>query len=374
MKKAIQKIIKLSWLICFVLFIACSNNEKQIKLKMIASNEKGLITVNPSDIKDTVELKLSDFIEDIEIIRLESSSQDALIKPGVVYISDNYIGYKGNHGIPGKLFERSTGKFICNLGSVGQGANEYFSITDMMICEKNESVYVLPMMAENMLVFDLKGNIKRLIPIAEKITKGAFFINDAGMIAIANMPFKNSKYVVWTQDFDGKVIHTVDSKPYIVDNYNDEMFHKGNTPKFDLFFTTQTNMWNYDIKSNKLNEVFYLDLKDKNSFFVLTELSTLFMCDILGGDISKGSFFVNKEDLRGAWYKMRNDMLGDYVMQKGLFWDGYYQWNVEPFELIEKIKPLYAQTDGDAKKRIKYVLDNINEEDNNIIILGRLKK
>lgn len=362
-------------LIIIIGTISCSNNNHIKKLAVIGTKSDNNITVIPAQIKDTTELFLSDIIEDLEIIRLENNNKEAYIRGNIALtISENYIAIKGNMSTPAKLFNRKTGAFITTIGNLGRGPKEYFSVTNLKIDERSASIYILPMMSNQILSFGFDGNFKNSYILADIINKGAFNIDiDKQLITVANMPFKNSKYIVWTQDLNGNVISGVDATPYIVENYDNEMFHKSNTANFDIFFTTQNSLWNYDNQTNKLESVFTLDLQGKKGYSVLTELPTLYICSIFGGDAPRGNLFVDKHTMEGGWYKLTNDLLGG-IDASNFFSCGYYQWNAEPLQLIEKLKPLRDEATGKTSKHINYILDNVKEDDNNIIILGKLKQ
>lgn len=354
--------------------IGCSSSDNKTKsLPVIGTKSGSNITVIPAQVKDTTELLLSELIEDVEIIRLENNNEEAFIRGNTpLAISQNYIAARGDMSTPAKLFNRKTGAFIANLGHTGRGQGEYFSITNLKIDERSASVYLLPMMSDKLLRFGFDGNLTNSYPLVDVINKGAFKIDvEAQRITVANMPFQNSKYVVWTQDFDGKVINGVDAVPYTVTNYDGEMFHMDNTTNFDLFLTSQNSLWNYDDQTNKLESVFSIDLLGKKGYYVLVELPTIYMCSIFGGDVPRGNLFVDKETMEGGWYKLTNDLLGG-INDSGFFWSGYYQWNVEPLMLIEKLEPLREKATGKARERIDYILDNVKEDDNNVIILGKL--
>lgn len=353
----------------------CGNSNQTRKLAVIGTKNGNNITVIPAQINDTVELFLSELIEDIEIIRLQDNNKQAYIQANtLMYMSDNYIATKGDISTPAKLFDRKTGAFITILGNLGRGPQEYLTITYLKIDERSGSVYMMPMMSNQILSFGFDGNFKNSYTLADTINKGAFNIDiNTQRITVANMPFENSKYVVWTQDLDGKVIHGIDAAPYVVSNYDGEMFHKYNTTNFDLFLTTQNSLWNYDIQTNKLESVCTLDLQGKRGRLSFTELPNLYMCSIFTGDAPQGKLFVDKHTMEGGWYKLTNDMLGG-INALGFFWGGYYQCNVEPLQLIEKLEPFRDKATGKIRERIDYILDNVKEDDNNVIILGRLKQ
>ena len=56
--------------------------------------------------------------------------------------------------------------------------------------------------------------------------------------------------------------------------------------------------------------------------------------------------------------------------------NGYYTQNIEPTVLIERIEKALANTtiDADKRKKLEDLLASIDEDDNNYIFIGKLKK
>ena len=68
---------------------------------------------------------ISDLMESMEIIQLDTV-REAYIAINQLMVSDNYLlTTNGKHA---KLFRRSDGKFISNIGNRGQGPGEFFIV------------------------------------------------------------------------------------------------------------------------------------------------------------------------------------------------------------------------------------------------------
>ena len=119
------------------LFFACQSPVKNVTTIMLDDTQ---ITVcDESEINETKETKLSELAEDFQIIRFENK-EEAFFKPSWFYFSDNYICVRQENETV-KLFNKS-GKFITNIGKVGQGPGEYQFVYDIAIDEKSKSIYV----------------------------------------------------------------------------------------------------------------------------------------------------------------------------------------------------------------------------------------
>ena len=88
------------------------------------------------------ELLLSDLGEKLTYIPLETLDE-SLVKLGSsshMVVTDQYI-FVGEMGAPLLCFDRSTGKFLRNIGSVGQGPGEYSGSTNMEVDAETKRIY-----------------------------------------------------------------------------------------------------------------------------------------------------------------------------------------------------------------------------------------
>ena len=94
-----------------------------------------------------------------------------------------------NKQTPYKLFDRTV-KFITNIGSYGQGPNEYQNTYAEQLDEANNRIYILPWQSSKILVFDLKGNALDPIPLCLRVPKGKFRVNTAkSEVTVKVLPF-----------------------------------------------------------------------------------------------------------------------------------------------------------------------------------------
>lgn len=114
-----------------------------------SSNKNQLLIVEYKNLNNRkIELPLSHFIEDFRIVRLDNSDE-ALFKAWTITPSNNYIGIRQS-GAPFKLFDKD-GKFLCDVGRIGQGPGEYeISIYDEIIDEKGGRIFLAPFSAKRL--------------------------------------------------------------------------------------------------------------------------------------------------------------------------------------------------------------------------------
>lgn len=143
---------------------------------------------------------MSQLTEELQIVKLDNRDE-ALIGGWIrTTVGEKYILVSNNKQTPYKLFDR-TGKFITNIGSYGQGPNEYLNTYAEQLDEANNRIYILPWQSSKILVFDLKGNALDPIPLCLRVPKGKFRVNTAkSEVTVTVLPFPKWPAVVWTQD------------------------------------------------------------------------------------------------------------------------------------------------------------------------------
>ena len=140
------------------MFAACTS-KPQVKddgtLSTVSINGRALTVCDISKVKDTLEIPLSEWVEDFQIVRFEDKDT-AFFKMWWPAITDKHIGIR-QHGGAFKLFDRQ-GKFLCDIGGVGQGPGEYRSLYSELIDEKNKCIYLAPFFgSDKILKYGMDG-------------------------------------------------------------------------------------------------------------------------------------------------------------------------------------------------------------------------
>ena len=117
------------------------------------------ITVDVTASYPQKELILQDFM-DVEYIPLESTEQ--FITQGVVKAVGKDILLVTNRIVDGDIFVFSrTGKGLRKINRLGRSGEEYSQITEIVLDEDNNEMFVIDYPARKILVYDLYGNFKR---------------------------------------------------------------------------------------------------------------------------------------------------------------------------------------------------------------------
>ena len=355
--------------------------------QVITLNGDTIIVCDLSLLKDTIDLPLSTFVSDFELVDL-GEDEEALIKEtsggGSIAVSPNYIGIYSGTGY--KLFDK-TGKYITSLSAQGQGPNEYaFSIYDSYIDEKNDRAYLLPMNGNKILVYDLKGNAQPYIPLAHETTKGKFYVDDQKkLLYVANMPFSDTASTFWIQDFEGKLIKEIIAGhlKIVPPDFSNDINVSMNTEEIDYsvfhWKNTVDTLYHYNEADNRLAPSFTVNFKDNPILHDYIELPDYYLIRLIEIESDYRYIYglIDKKTLKGNYIKLKLDMLGNIDAPAwAIFERGLYTANIYAYYLqgqCERLSDLSSLPSGIAKY-IQDLQQNDCEDLNNIILIGRLKK
>lgn len=394
-KKSVQAI---SLLVGMVLLSGCNNVGKQTNDGLAEQPVVGSVNVVNGDsiwvcnfaaLKDTVILPLSAVTEELQIVKLDGRDE-ALVPVRNTLVSDNYILVYGQQQTPFKLFDKS-GKFLANIGSFGQGPGEYQMVYDAQIDEPSGRIYLLPWNAKALLTYNLEGQYVESIPLPTSVPKGKFKVDSShSTLSVFILPFNNLPYVAWRQDLQGNLLDTIPGRHLAVrPDFSNEVFSSKTNGNLDVFLFTFFELRPdtlYHLDEGRLNPRFTVDFGTNEIPIHFYQEMPRYFAGYLAAkkQISEGSYttevpayyIMDKKTLKGAFYQLVNDYLGD--MPASLFVDGdYYTLNMEPAELKEALKKhLEIKTDlpSNERERLQKLADSINENDNNYILYAKLKK
>lgn len=123
-----------------------------------------LITVDVNANYPKKELILQDFM-DVEYIPLETSD-DFITKGLVKAIGKNILLVSRGTNGDILVFDRS-GKGVRKINRFGQGGEEYSQVSDIVLDEDNNEMFVADYPARKILVYDLNGDFHRSFPFAD---------------------------------------------------------------------------------------------------------------------------------------------------------------------------------------------------------------
>ena len=354
-------------------------------------------------------MSLGDLMETYEIIKLENRDE-ALVKtyPFGIFVTDNYILLNPDAISPIKLFTRK-GQYVADIGGIGQGPGEYKTIYFCMIDEKQKRIYLGPGRANKILTYDLKGNYlsDEAIHFKEIVHKPCIWMDhDKKHVTVVGLPFsenENSNFeisnnVCWVQNREGDIVHRIPVNHYgLIGDYSNGLVACRNVDaiSFSIFEdpmlrTRPDTLYHYDAVKNIITPRFTIDhvvSENQSACTVLYETSRSYWAQVTlyPNDLSSSvssvrlpafNVCVSKKD-GNVW---RIDRFTDPLLGLSYLFlamkNGYVCISYDPLELMDALDKVLTQTDlePDVRKRATDLRNSLHENDNDILIIGKLKQ
>ena len=145
------------------------------------NGDGNLISVNFNRVDKGPVTNISELVGEPEFIALDSRVE--AFSTGFTYaFSDHYICIGASMRGPAKLYDRATGKFLCDVGTIGRGPGEYLNTYGApRIDEEDGTIWLLPWQTKTLLGFDITtGKFKKEVPLKYGVPKGQFQV-DCGL-------------------------------------------------------------------------------------------------------------------------------------------------------------------------------------------------
>ena len=359
--------------------------------------------------KGTV-MSLGDLMESYEIIRLDNRDE-ALIKtyPYGVYVTDNYILLRPADVVsPVKLFTRK-GRYVADIGGVGQGPGEYLYLFSWLVDEKENRIYLGPGRTDKVLVYDLKGNYLpyEVIRFGEIVHKSQIWVDyDKKNVVVVTLPFSAnvnsnfaiSKNVCWVQNREGDIVHRIPVNHYgLIGDYSNALVARRNVDAISfsisevpMLRTRPDTLYHYDAVKNIITPCFTIDhvvSENQSACTVLYETSRSYWAQVtlypnnLSSSVSSVrlpafNVCVSKKDGNVRRIDRFTDPLLGLSHLFLMMNNGYICISYDPLELMDALDKVLTQTDleSDVRKRATDLRNSLHENDNDILIIGKLKQ
>lgn len=347
-------------------------------LTFIETDNDNTLTVCRFDqVKNTIDINLSDLVEEFKIVRFENSDS-AFFKGNGLCITDHHIGISQSDGLPFLLFTHD-GRLKCQVGAIGNGPGEYNqSIYDKIINEKTKEIYLASFaFLPKILVYNTDGKFVREIVTKAKLSKPKIEVDDDGDITIIHMPFESDKekFLAAVHDKNGSFKQELKPAPnFLQKDFNQDIFAYHNVPEFSFWLSSCDTLFHYDKNANKIYPKFKMDFGEMSEtpMHIYSELPGYYLTAILWG---KGNIIVDKEKKTSNYARLINDFFGHMEAPMFNFIHGWFYQMFEPGRLITLIEKRLTDSDCSAedRKQLETMLESIDEEGNNILFMGKLK-
>ena len=370
-------------LLLIVTLNQCQKAQKGSHAKIVKVNGNEVVDCNISDVTDTIDLPLSDIINECEVIPLETNEKSLFESVYHVGISDNYIAVHSRGRLPIKLFSRD-GKFIRDIGKIGRGPGEFNSLYGIQLDEAANRIYLTPFAnAKEILVYSLENENMPSIPLAYRQSKFQPFVEN-NIVTILSMPFEESGIpVAYQQDLTGKVIQEVQPMPHQIlrRDFSSEISSTRNAGANDIFIMaygseTPDTLYHYDTKLNKLIPKFVATFSGEKEGTWLYEWKNHYWTWVFGRKYKGAKVLVNKKTLKSDFFRIKNDFFGGYEINKFYMSNnGMFISSVNAMQLMEELDKSLKKGDlkSKEKQKIEQLLSRIKEDDNEVLFIGEMK-
>lgn len=142
-------------------FTSCSNN---------SDPRDEIITIDLLDIpKEEKELKLSEFVESVEYVKLETLSE-SIFGPASITIGKKYILVNQWSGPAQLLLFDRKGTFLRKIGREGKGPGEYLRINGSLFSPYEDYILINEYRRKEFIEYNINGSVRRTINYNELIS------------------------------------------------------------------------------------------------------------------------------------------------------------------------------------------------------------
>ena len=367
------------------------------------NGDGNLISVNFNRVDKGAVTNISELAAEPEFIALDSRVE--AFATGYNYaFSDHYICIGASMRGPAKLYERATGKFLCDVGTIGRGPGEYLNTYGApRIDEEDGTIWLLPWQTKTLLGFDIAtGKFKKEVPLKYGVPKGQFSVDSkAGTVTVAALPFRDLvPMIAWQQDMQGNVLWEIPSGHLtLTPDFSNEIESNGNVEgAFDLSLITWSGGSDslYVINEGRLDPVYTIDFNTKevesedynlnvnedapiHSYIMLPDR---FITSVSYPVQTEWGFSTGKPEYvitdRRTGESVRTTFFNDYLAREtdyASFTGGYWYTVTDPETFAEDAEKALKEGNlsDENKARIQEILKDLTPESNNIVILAPLK-
>lgn len=366
--------------------------------------EGGLVTFDYSQMTEGQDtLVFSDLAEEPEFIALDSDTLDAFAAAKVL-ITEKYL-VKDAQAIlskaPVRVFDRHTGRFICNVGHLGRGPGEYLNSSQTFVDEDGGRVWIMDG-TDHIKSYDLtSGKYLGDVPLAYKpmdefgAGSASFMVDGrAGTMTVVAVPYEedSNPAIAWCQDMSGKILWE------IPETGRERSRHPSNTlvstsfnvdGVLDVSFSSQGDWPDtlYVLDGDMLRPVFTVNtrtLKDGSSMMntllhgkvlsTLIEMREYMPRIIIGEPVASVITDLRTGESVSYPTEILNDFLGGYQGDNSIQC-GYLVQSIPAEEFLEAAPEALKQgtLTGSAARQVRAILSSLQPTDNDVLMLARLR-
>jgi hypothetical protein len=345
--------------------VSCNQTDRK-------SDSTSMLVCNAGEISGgTREFLLSELTDAIDVVRLETGDNCLVKNIWKVFVTDSYIGVLEHDMRPYKLFDRK-GRFIAQIGAVGQGPQEYTGVISSFIDEAAGRIYLSEFFnANRLLCYDLTGKHIENIPFCYKqLAKPQFFVEN-GIVTIVQIPVANKEVFLFQQNLKGELIQSIPpSEEMDAWDFNGDIFTSRNGGVFSIHYTAVDTLFHYDAQANRLTPQFNIQFGRDDMYATYREWPNHFFVWTREKPV-----LIDKHTGK-AWYvQAKNDFLGGLETSYFSCDNDYAVVSINAFRIREDLEKAVDRPglSPEVRARMTELVNNIDDDDNPVLIIGRLK-
>ena len=355
-----------------------------------------VIVCDYKKIKQRKNVPLDELLIDFNVLKMDNENEEGLIGRRLAghIIGEKYIVVFSYGFMPLKLYNKQ-GKFIRNIGKIGQGPSEYSVINNVYMDERANRIYILSFDTDKLLVYDFDGNILKPIPLAERVQYGNSVIVDTEKqeLIVTKSPRKGGINSVWMQDFEGNILQSARQSDYFSDDIStsESSITRLQTSNIEFFslngYNNNQYLYHYNMKENRLVPKFRMKNMDEYWIFVY-ELPHHFVVEIATStsdgkdDYSTPKLIVDKHTLKGCFFDGFITPMGVVLDQYDILFNARYGYfGLVDFgsyidEKIQKVdkESLSVRSKKELEKLQQLIDETDLDDDCNLLFYGKFKQ
>lgn len=366
-------------ILILTIVIGCKSTQKDPAISYEIQNGDTLYKCNVSKINQVVNMKLSDWIDSFMVVRLENSDS-ALVAINNYTITDHFILISNGSKAPVKLFDQQ-GTFLREIGDFGNGPGEYIGATYQVTLNETLNRICIGTYTGWLSCYDLSGRFLWRTSGKYWLNKAIFRYEKDGSLTTSHLTWKEGSDFQYLTIDTGMNITTFPPTRTVNlrDNnnntmgFNNELYLKNNTSLFTYQCTAYDTLYLFRPESGKTTPRFTATHHKK--FVYYNEIPSYFLFNTF--EEAEKFYLVDYKKLQSYEIHITNDFVGNIPIYHFPFnlKDGWFCQIYEPYILIEVIdKQLKTKSCTEKEqKKLKEIYDSINENDNSILFIGKLK-
>ena len=355
-----------------------------------------LITIDVESSYPEKELILQDFV-DVEYVPLETS--DEFINKGWVKAVGKNILAIVNGGADGDIFlhSRTTGKGIRKINRKGQGGEEYTQITQMVLDEEQNEMFIVDYPRQKFMVYNLEGKFLRSFNFDENSYYSFVYPYDKNHLIVykdyTGQPEKSCHAIISKQD--GKTVREIILPYQELENIRYSGIHEkyGEITAVPAHYLTIPASKDWYLASVS-SDTIYRHLPDGSEYpymvrtpsvnsmnpevFLFPKMMTErydFLVSIKKKMEDNFSFpstnlIYDKQEKSTYTYIIRN---ADFEGSNVALWESSLNPEIASYRILYAHELVEANEEGKLKGRLKEIASTLDEEDNPVIMLMKQK-